>query len=198
VLFLDADLDGRLDLFENNGHLEEAIRVVQASQQYEQPPHLLWNCGTEFENEFVMLPEAKTGSDFMKRMVGRGASMADIDGDGDLDLALFSSVGRPRLLRNDQNSGHHWLRLKLNGTTCNKEAIGAQVDVTLPNGTVLSRTVMPTRSYQSQVELPVTFGLGTADRVTDISVRWPDGLIQHVPVDKVDQLIVVTQETGSI
>jgi len=198
VLFLDADLDGRLDLFQNNGHLEEDIRVVQSSQQYEQPPHLLWNCGTEFENEFVMVPESKTGADFMKRMVGRGATMADIDGDGDLDLALFSSVGPPRLLRNDQQSGHHWLRFRLKGTTCNKDAIGAQIDVTLPDGTVLTRTVMPTRSYQSQVELPVTFGLGTADSVKSILVRWPDGTKQQVPPIQVDQLILVTQEGPAI
>jgi enediyne biosynthesis protein E4 len=197
VLFLDADLDGRLDLFQNNGHLEEDIRVVQASQQYEQPPHLLWNCGTEFDNEFVMLSEAKTGKDFSKRMVGRGASMADIDADGDLDLILFSSGGKPRLLRNDQKSGHHWLRFRLKGTTSNKDAIGATVDVMLPDGTVLSRTVMPTRSYQSQVELPVTFGLGQADSVKQITVRWPGGAIQNVEPAAVDRQITVTQDSQS-
>ena len=194
VLFLDADLDGRLDLFENNGHLEEDIKVVQASQQYEQPPHLLWNCGTEFDNEFIMLPEAKTGADFQKRMVGRGASMADIDADGDLDLILFSSGGKPRLLRNDQKSGHHWLRLRLRGTKCNKDAIGAVVNVTLPNSTVLSRTVMPTRSYQSQTELPVTFGLGSAELVKEIDIRWPDGTSQKLSGISVDQLLEVIQE----
>jgi hypothetical protein len=194
VLFLDADLDGRLDLFENNGHLEEDIKVVQASQQYEQPPHLLWNCGTEFDNEFIMLPEAKTGADFQKRMVGRGASMADIDADGDLDLILFSSGGKPRLLRNDQKSGHHWLRLRLRGTKCNKDAIGAVVNVTLPNSTVLSRTVMPTRSYQSQTELPVTFGLGSAELVKEIAIRWPDGTSQKLSGISVDQQLEVIQE----
>ena len=194
VLFLDADLDGRLDLFENNGHLEEDIKVVQASQQYEQPPHLLWNCGTEFDNEFIMLPEAKTGADFQKRMVGRGAAMADIDADGDLDLILFSSGGKPRLLRNDQKSGHHWLRLRLRGTKCNKDAIGAVVNVTLPNSTVLSRTVMPTRSYQSQTELPVTFGLGSAELVKEIDIRWPDGTSQKLSGISVDQQLEVIQE----
>ena len=194
ILFIDADLDGRLDLFENNGHLEEDIKVVQASQQYEQPPHLLWNCGTEFDNEFIMLPEAKTGADFQKRMVGRGAAMADIDADGDLDLILFSSGGKPRLLRNDQKSGHHWLRLRLRGTKCNKDAIGAVVNVTLPNSTVLSRTVMPTRSYQSQTELPVTFGLGSAEIVKEIAIRWPDGTSQKLSGISVDQQLEVIQE----
>jgi hypothetical protein len=193
VLFVDADLDGRLDLFENNGHLEEDIRVVQASQQYEQPPHLLWNCGPASDNEFVMLDASHTGTDFQKRMVGRGASMADIDGDGDLDLMLFSSGGHPRLLRNDQATGHHWLRFRLKGTRANKDAIGAQVEVTLLDGTTLFRTVMPTRSYQSQVELPVTFGLGAADTVKSVKVTWPGGETQLIDVTAVDQLIDVVQ-----
>ena len=194
ILFVDADLDGRMDLIENNGHLEEDIRIVQASQQYEQPPHLLWNCGAEQENEFVMLNASQTSADFARRMVGRGMSAADIDADGDTDLILFSSGGRPRLLRNDQTRGHHWLRIHLQGTTCNHDALGAQVDVTLPDGKVLSRTVMPTRSYQSQVELPVTFGLGTADKVQGITVTWPGGKKQQVTADGVDRLIEILED----
>ena len=120
--------------------------------------------------------------------------MADIDLDGDLDLALFSSGGRPRLLRNDQKSGHHWLQFKLRGKTSNRDAIGAEVKVTLPEGTVLTRLVMPTRSYQSQVELPVTFGLGKADTVKDVTIRWPDGATQSVSVAKVDQRLEVVQD----
>jgi hypothetical protein len=199
VLFLDADLDGRLDLFENNGHLEEDIKVVQASQQYEQSPHLLWNCGPEHETEFVMLPESSVGADFKKRMVGRGATMADIDADGDLDLMLFSSGGVPRLLRNDQQNGNHWLRIKLHGTQSNREAIGAEVIVTLADGTAMQRTVSPTRSYLSQVELPVTFGLGPDAVVRDVTIKWPAGGEQTVTSPAVDQLLEVQEpETPAV
>src|SRR5690606_7838588 len=96
VLFMDADLDGRPDLFSCNGHLEEEINSVQESQFYEQPPQLLWNCGAEYKTEFMPVPTEKIGEDFTRRMVGRGASYADIDGDGDLDLLLFSSGSKPR------------------------------------------------------------------------------------------------------
>jgi len=58
---------------------------------------------------------------------------------------------------------------------------------------VLTRLVMPTRSYQSQVELPVTFGLGKVDSVKDVTIRWPDGTTQAVPVAKVDQRLDVVQ-----
>lgn len=194
VLFLDADLDGRLDLFENNGHLEEDIHLVQESQQYEQSPHLLWNCGLEYQDEFVLMTEEKTGADFQKRIVGRGATMADIDGDGDLDLALFASKGPIKLLRNDQKLGHHWLRVRLKGKSGNRDAIGADVKVTLADDTVLTRTVMPTKSYQSQVELPVTFGLGANSAIKKLTVRWPGTKVDvEYPVTAVDQMLNIEQ-----
>lgn len=59
VLFFDADLDGRLDLLQTNGHLEEEINKVQVSQTYEQSPQLFWNSGPENETEFVALPGPK-------------------------------------------------------------------------------------------------------------------------------------------
>lgn len=194
VMFADLDLDGRTDIFACNGHLEADIQKVQSSQHYEQPPQLLWNCGEEYDNEFMVVPEARVGSAFTKPMVGRGAARADIDGDGDIDLLLFSSGGAPRLLRNDQATGHHWLRLHLIGSKSNKDAIGATVQVTLPDETVLTKTVMPTCSYQSQSELPLTFGLGRFDTIKLATVTWPGGTQSEVSVDRVNDEIDVTQK----
>lgn len=194
VLFVDLDLDSRLDIVACNGHLEEDIQKVQISQHYEQPPQVLWNCGPDYDNEFMVAPEDKLGTDFTKRMVGRGACRADIDGDGDIDLLLLSSGGRPRLLRNSQETGHHWLRFKLTGSGSNKDAIGSAVRITLPDDTTLTRHVMPTCSYQSQSELPVTFGLGTFDTIKSAAVTWPDGTETPVAVNNVDQMLTITQE----
>ena len=194
VLFADFDLDGRLDILACNGHLEEDIQKVQSSQHYEQPPQLLWNCGSDYDSEFMVASEEKTGSDFTQRMVGRGAARADIDGDGDIDVLLFSSGGKPRLLRNDQKLGNHWLRFKLMGTKTNKDAIGATVHVVLPDDTVLTRTVMPTCSYQSQSEPPLTFGLGTASKIKSANVLWPSGSESTIDVADVDTTITVTEK----
>ncbi len=193
VLFADLDLDSRLDIFACNGHLEEDIQKVQASQRYEQPPQLLWNCGEEYDNEFMVVSEEHTGDSFSRPMVGRGAARADIDGDGDTDLLLFSSGGRPRLLRNNQSTNHHWLKFRLTGTKSNRDAIGATVRVTLPDETVLTRTVMSTCSYQSQSELPLTFGLGKNTIVGSASVNWPDGETAEIPIAGVDREVVVTE-----
>jgi hypothetical protein len=196
VFYADYDLDGRLDIFSANGHLEEDINRVQPSQHYEQPPQLFWNCGSQEDTEFLPVPADRSGPDFAKPMVGRGATYADIDGDGDLDILLTAAGQPPRLLRNDQEQGHHWLRFRLIGTHSNRDAIGACVEVQLADGRVLHREVSPTRSYLSQVELPVTFGLGKSDEVKSVRVCWPDGSKQEVAVTQVDRAYDVKQETS--
>lgn len=194
VFFIDIDLDGRLDLFAANGHLEGDINKVLSSQHYEQSPQLLWNCGPEYDSEFMVATSDKTGEDFSRPMVGRGASYADIDGDGDLDI-LIASCGQPvRLMRNEQDSGNHWLRFKLNGSASNRDAIGAVVHVELDDGVVLRKSVMPTCSYQSQVELPITFGLGANEKIRSVIIRWPGGNEQTLKDVSVDQLLSVDEK----
>lgn len=178
VAFADIDLDGRLDILAANGHLEEDINRVQKTQFHAQPPRLYWNCGAEHATEFVPVPEANTGADFARPLVGRSIAIADIDGDGDLDCLITASGGAPRLLRNDQTLGRHWLRLRLVGTGHNPEAIGAVVELRRGadgTGGVQVRRVSPTRGYQSQSELPVTLGLGDDPDTGTVTIRWPDG-----------------------
>ncbi len=178
LVFFDADLDGRLDLMQANGHLEEDINKVQATQHYAQPPQLFWNCGPEHKTEFLKVAADKCGRDFVAPMVGRGAAYADIDGDGDLDLLLTASGAKPRLLRNEQRLGQHWLRITLVGKAPNRGAIGASVELH-SGGQIQRRLVSPTRSYLSQCELPVTFGLGKASEMDKVVVRWPSGNVQE-------------------
>ncbi|MCA9237194.1 MAG: CRTAC1 family protein [Planctomycetales bacterium] len=195
LFFWDYDLDGRLDLFTANGHLERDINRVQPSQHYQQPPHLFWNCGPQHDTEFLEVTEAECGPDLFAPMVGRGAAYADIDDDGDLDL-LVAGVGEPaRLLRNDQDLGRKWLRIKLTGTRSNRDAIGAIVELQV-NGKKLIRQVAPTRSYISQVELPLTFGLGADGNVQSCRVTWPDGSQQDVNVNGRGSVIEVVESTG--
>lgn len=192
LFFFDYDLDGRLDLLTANGHLEQEISKIQQSQTYAQPAQLFWNAGESSGGCFVAVPPARAGSNLFTPIVGRGAAFADIDGDGDLDVVLTQIGGPPLLLRNDQNLHHHWMRLKLIGTKSNRDAIGAWIKVGV-NGHILSRQVMPTRSYLSQSELPVTIGLGAAEQVDSVEIDWPSGGKQKLAPPPIDRLTVITE-----
>jgi hypothetical protein len=192
LFYFDYDLDGRLDLLTANGHLEEDINRVQPSQHYEQPPHLFWNCGVQANTEFLPVTEKQAGPDLFKPLVGRGAAYADIDSDGDLDVLVTATGQSPRLLRNDQNLDHHWLRFKLAGKKSNRDAIGAWIELELQDQ-ALWRQVMPSRSYLSQVELPVTFGLGSEDKVRRATIHWPSGAKQDLDVKGVNRVIEVAE-----
>jgi len=93
------------------------------------------------------------------------------------------------LLRNDQNTGNHWVRIELDA----KQIVGA--DVTLRVGDVVQRrVVMPSRSYLSQVALPLSFGLGAAEIVDEVTVSWPDGETQSWQNLDVDRVHSLTQD----
>lgn len=190
VFFFDYDLDGRLDLLQANGHLEEEINSVDPSQFYRQATQLFWNGGAA--GLIPVSPEST--SDLALPLVGRAAAYGDLDGDGDLDVVITQTGDRPLIFRNDQATGHHYLRVEArgNGTTSNRDGIGAWIEVE-SGGSTQRRQVMPTRSFQSQVELPVTFGLGTAESIDGLRITWPDGTQSEHLVDGVDRLLVIEQ-----
>lgn len=176
LFFFDYDRDGRLDFLQANGHVENDINRIQASQQYLQPAQLFWNCGGACPSTYVEVARERIG-DLATPIAGRGASYGDIDGDGRLDVVLTQVNGPPMLLRNMLDNGHHWLRISLRGRAPNTSAIGARLQLEAA-GTIQERTVMPTRSYLSQVELPVTFGLGPDSAPVKLTIRWPNGETQ--------------------
>lgn len=191
TLFMDYDLDGRLDLICANGHLEQDIHLVQESESYRQPMRVFWNAGPEQNEEFVSVGADLLGNDIFTPLVGRSLSYADIDGDGDLDVLVTQIDGSPMLLRNDLPP-RRFLRVILRDSWGNPDAYGAVVEVETDRGTML-RDVMPTRSYLAQVELPLTFGIPEGSRVRGVRVRWPDGEVQALSAWPESGELIVTR-----
>jgi hypothetical protein len=195
VFFFDADLDGRQDLFQANGHVENDINIVQPSQHHAQSAQLFWNCGDGCRRPFAHLPPDLVGELAMP-MVGRGAAYADVDNDGDLDVVVTQAGGRARLFLNEQTTGNHWLRFRLSAPAPNRDAIGARLRLHA-NGVIQERYVMPARSYLSQVELTQTFGLGAGAEKPWLEVAWPDGTVEMFSGFSPDQLVVLTKDSGA-
>ncbi|MEM6702562.1 MAG: CRTAC1 family protein [Acidobacteriota bacterium] len=192
VFFFDYDLDGRQDLLQVNGHLDDQINQVDPSQTYRQAPQLFWNAGDASPSTFLEV-DLETAGDLAQQLVGRASTYADVDGDGDLDVLLLQTGGPPVLLRNDQDLGHHWLRLRLQPANGGADALGALVEVTTESRSQ-RRELTISRSYQSQVESVLTFGLGAA---TSASVRvvWKDGTESVFEELEIDRLHVLEQPT---
>jgi enediyne biosynthesis protein E4 len=169
-VFADIDLDGSLDLVVANGHIDDTVRNIRGNVGNAQAPQLFLNRG---EGTFRDVADA-AGAGFSQPRVGRGLAYGDFDRDGDVDLLMTVNNGAAVLFRNDQAGGRRSLRLKLVGTKSNRDAIGASVRVT-HGGTSQSRLVKSGSSYLSQSELPLTFGVGTRDRVDTVVINWPSG-----------------------
>jgi hypothetical protein len=175
VRFLDADLDGRPDLLLANGHIEPTIQETQKEITYAQPTQLL-RCvaGPHGENVFVDVTKL-VGDDLQRPRVARSIAVADVDGDGDLDICLTTNGGAPALLRCDlENAAARSLRVRVRGKAPGTDALGAKVTVTVA-GRPLTQWVSSGGGYLGQSEFTLTFGLGDAGAAEKVEVRWPDG-----------------------
>ena len=172
--FFDVNLDGYLDLLAVNGHIDETARHLRTNLAYAQPPDLFINDGKGGFREVA----AAAGAEFAQPKVARGLALGDFDRDGDVDILITTNQGPAYLYRNDVAAGQRSLRLRLVGTKSNRDAIGAVVRVSTPDGTQ-SRMVRTGSSYLSQSELAVTFGLGRRDAVQRAAIEWPSGRTQE-------------------
>ena len=168
-----------------NGHLQDNLRLYMPDSTYPQRNLLFRNVGGGlFEN---LLKRAGPAMDVLA--VGRGAAFGDVDNDGDVDIVVSNGNGSLRYLRCEGDSKNHWLLLDLRQPGPNRFAIGARVTVRAGK-LVLVDEVRCGGSYLCHNDLRMHFGLGGNERIAEIEVRWPDGVVEKRTGLAADQTVL--------
>ena len=198
VSFFDYDNDTDLDLFIANGHIYPQVDThLEYGELYAQPDQLFQNI-THLPKEpidgthqlkldrplgevlnFKLVTES-IGLD--RRLSSRGTAFADYDNDGDIDLLVTHMDAPPTLLRNDTMSNRHqrnWLLIDLEGTISNRSGVGSKIHVTVGNLTLV-REVRSGSGYVSQNDLRAHFGLGEANLIDHLQVKWLSGSVSNL------------------
>jgi hypothetical protein len=165
--FFDFDNDGNVDLFLANGHPDDMVGSYGGKVTYREPLLLFRNDGKLLRNV-----SAEAGPAFAKTYPARGLAVGDYDNDGRVDVLVGNNGEVPLLLRNRAGEGNNWIGLRLEGTTANRDAIGAVLTWSV-RGVKRSRLKTSGGSYLSSHDPREVIGLGTASRVDWLEIRWP-------------------------
>lgn len=193
ILFFDFDNDGRLDILQANGHVQDDIEAREPGTPFAEVTQLFHNQGN---GTFVEVG-VKSGKPFSERIVGRGAAWGDYDNDGKLDVLVTTNNGRAMLWHNGTPTRNHWLTLRLvSGGKSAPDGLGAVV-VVKAGGVTQRRMVRCGSSYLCQSDLRPHFGLG-AQASADIEVRWPSGTVDRINGVGADQIVTIHEGKGKI
>ena len=169
--FLDADLDGRLELFVTNGHVDDLRRQ---GRPYRMPPQLFRPADRRFDE----VAAGELGPYFESQWLGRAVARLDWNRDGRDDLIVGHLEDQSALLTNATPDAGRFLSLKLFGTRSNRDSIGTIVRARIGERTLV-RQLTAGDGYQASNERRIIIGTGTAKSIDELVVSWPSGLVQR-------------------
>jgi len=195
--FFDMDNDGWPDILICNGHVYPEVEQLKTEAGYAQRKLLYQN----LHNGHFADISFQAGSGISDQSASRGAAFGDFDNDGDIDVVINCVNDYPQLLRCDSKLEHNWIKVRTIGTKSNRSGIGARLTcVTRVAGEAKPHSqideVRSGGGYFSQNDLRVHFGLGKAEKVDVLEIRWPSGQIDTLKDVKVNQLIFVKEGEG--
>ena len=192
--FVDYDNDGWPDIIQVNGHVYPEIMGHDIGQTFKDPRLVYKNLG----NGRFKDVSAEMGPGINERFSSRGAAFGDYDNDGDIDALILNMNELPSLLRNDGGNKQNWIKIKLVGTHCNRTAIGARVRVVTGRHAQIDE-VHSGGSVMSQSDLRLHFGLGRAETVDAIEVKWPTTQkVERFTNVKANQILTIREGSGIV
>ncbi len=191
TMFFDFDNDGWPDLLLVNGHVYPEVDKFKLGSSYEEPRILYHNNGNGTFSDV----SASAGAGITTPASSRGVAVGDLWNDGKLSAVISNMNAHPSLLVNQVRSPNHWIGIKTVGTKSNRDGIGARVTAKVGKH-VLVDEVRSGSSYDSQSDMRIHFGLGTATKIDSLEVRWPSGLIEHFENLVVDQIHTLREGAG--
>jgi enediyne biosynthesis protein E4 len=195
--FFDFDNDGWPDILICNGHVYPEVEQLKTEAGYAQRKLLYRNLRNgHFEDVSL-----QAGPGISDPVASRGCAFGDFDNDGDIDMVVNTVNDFPQLLRCDSKLNNNWIKIRTIGVKSNRSGIGARLMcLTHPPGeSKPHRQIDEVRSgggYFSQNDLRVHFGLGKAEKVDTLEIRWPSGQVDILKDVKVNQLIFVKEGAG--
>ena len=189
--FFDMDNDGWLDLFVANGHVYPQMDGVPGSAAYAEPMLLHRNNRDGTFDEV----SAQAGLADMPMKSRRGAAFGDITNNGNIDIVILNVGEPPSLLLNTSKNTNHRVLFKLVGTKSNRAGIGARVTIHA-GGVTQFDEVRGGGSYLSQNDLRLHFGLGTANKIDSVELRWPSGKLERLKDVSADNIYTIIEGQG--
>ncbi len=186
TMFFDFDNDGWPDLLLVNGHVYPEVDKYHLGSNYQEPRILYHNEGN---GKFAEISDS-AGSGITQTSSSRGLAVGDLWNDGQLSAVISNMNAPPSLLVNQVHSPNHWIAIKTVGTKSNRDGIGARITLKTASRTMVDE-VRSGSSFDSNNDMRVHFGLGSATKLDWLQIRWPSGRVErfeNLPVDKIHEL----------
>jgi hypothetical protein len=192
TMFLDFDNDGWPDLLLVNGHVYPEVDSQHLGSNFQEPRILYHNNG---DGKFTDI-SATAGPGITTAISSRGLALGDLWNDGRISAVVSNMNARLSLLVNQVRNGNHWVALRALGTKSNRDGIGARIRVKAGARTLIDE-VRSGSSYDSNNDMRVHFGLGSATKIEWVEVRWPSGLLEKFENLGVDAIHTIKEGTGT-
>ena len=192
--FVDYDNDGWPDLIQVNGHVYPEVDKYKIGENFKNPRIVYKNLG----NGRFKDVSKESGPGILAQYSSRGAAFGDYDNDGGIDVLINNMNDFPSLLHNVGGNKQNWIKIKLLGTKCNRSAIGARVRVVVGKHAQIDE-VHSGGSVMSQSDLRLHFGLGAANTIDLIEVKWPTTqAVERLTGVKANQILTIREGKGII